>query len=1106
MAFNKGLELNDGNGVNRDTIVLGGQSQALFQTQLVDGALQAHGAAVFTLRPDDNNDSAGEYQSLLVGQNFAIGLEYNEAGDQYRIVIQSREDYDNGGVALGAGTEDPAYGPYVATETETTFGINLNDNGTITYMHTGSGQQSLSIDGFTPDNASITIQEASTPDGSDVAHLILDDHRGNIIDVQAGDAGSADGDLMTELVDAFNLLTSEQQSGFQMSAVTNTDESTISRVDGAGFSIRAGDNHTAAHIENATGGTGDYPEEGDGLQIGMPDDYLFDLDFDGFVSQIATFNEPLTISELSGYVSQPSTIPSTAVNSDGEDARAIITIEGGAPQAGSDVTYEFELDDELGNSITGLSFTTVSTADTFADFATEIKSDFDGLADKAGFALDDSVSGQITFSRADGADFKVTSVAAASDYATTDDLEVNGVDLEDGDLTFSSSNIVSSTITVSEIATPAGADVGAVYELILDDGDGDDPVTLNDFLITTGTADGDAAGLFTGEADQDGFAFSASGNDLVITRTDGVNFTVKLGDNDEAANFKVGDDALTKDATIASTDGARSGVPDTISNKVVQKFDFTALDEASTVVSQSEDNYAGADTLIIYGMDKSDGTSLLALSDTNANAYDDVSSASYTGAVAVDDGAAAASNVLYAQLREVADSGVADRQFTADVFIDSNLITDGDFSALSYTVGWSTDLTIDSIVQADSTGGYKLEDIDVANDTADLRWFKPTAVTDFSAPIATLVFTDTTGSTDPTLTFSAVDVDGTDFTDGSTYTATFADTLDADLWDVGDVLVNGNDSTSAVADQLVVVEGALGGSSAAPAPTSGLYLKLDAFDQDASSDAPNVDYTLGVYSSTATNTVSFDIELPALADTSTDDLGVNATTFTLDAALADWTVTSAAVQGRTLVVEASGATSLTVGDSIGQVATTVTNGFDTTQYFEMANVQTDADAANENGRGLYVAATRTDSDGAWSVNDMPTGIITRDFVGTAEIAGTSVTALDAYYALQMSAGLQPNWWNGSFSEGQALAADFDGSGKVTASDALAILQYSVGTVPDPDPVEWVFFDSETTAITNAETVDNIASLASNTAVTASDLTLDQGDEVILVGDLSNPAV
>ena len=286
MAFNTGLQLNDANTVVRDSISLGGQTVALFQTQLVSSAQQAHGATVFTIRPSDNDDAAGnEYQSLLVGQNFAIGLEFNADGDQYRLVIQSREDYD-----VGAGTETPAYGSYVATEVETTFGVNLNDNGTVTYMHTGAGAQSLSIPSFTPKTATATIKQdaGAAPSGNDTAHLILDDGRGNIVDIQADDTGTGQADLVTPLQAAFAALTTEQKSGFEMATVSNTDEVVVTRADGAGFTISPGVNHTADSIDNASGAVSINTTAID--VSGAPAD-LFDRNFDGFVSQIATFGE-----------------------------------------------------------------------------------------------------------------------------------------------------------------------------------------------------------------------------------------------------------------------------------------------------------------------------------------------------------------------------------------------------------------------------------------------------------------------------------------------------------------------------------------------------------------------------------------------------------------------------------------------------------------------------------------------------------------------------------------------------------------------------------------------------------------------------------------------
>jgi hypothetical protein len=739
---------------------------------------------------------------------------------------------------------------------------------------------------------------------------------------------------------------------------------------------------------------------------------------------------------------------------------------------------------------------------TVAEIIAGLKADHTAAADKQGYSIDDSVTDQLKIYRTDGADFSVNSGTSA--YTGTNEIIVNGDTLAAGGgaEVYTSKSIVTSSVSLTEdAALVAGTTAGVTYEIVLDDNAGNE-LTVNAFLPSGSTTADDAlTAILTaagGAGTYSGFTFGAvSSNAIAISRADGQNFTIKLGANDEASNLDANTTALAADSTVTSTNGVRSGVPDTVSNKVVQNFDFTNLSDATTVEGSATDNYAGNDTLIIYGMDKSAGphaTTVAALGSTNG--YANVDSTGYTGAVASSSGDTVAADVLYTQIRDVADSGVANRQFTVDIFIDPNLVTDGDFGAVSYNVAWDTNLTIDSLVQLDSTGGYQLADIDVAGDSADVRWFKATASTDFSAPIATMVFTDTNGSTDPTFTFTSVDIDGTDFTDDVTYTTSFTDTLDADLWDLGDTLVNGNDSTTAAADQLVIVSGAAGGSATAPNPSSGLYLKLDSYDQDAGTESPNVDYTVGVYTATGTTTISFEVDLPALA---------TGTTFVLDADLNDWNLTTNEVQGRTLVVEASGITTLSAGESLGQFVTTIEDGFDTTQYFDLGNVQTDADAANENGRGLYVAATRTDEDGEWTVDDMPTGIFTREFVGTAEIAANTVTALDAYYALQMSAGLQPNWWGGAFQEGQALAADFDGSGKITAADALAILEYSVGTIPDPDPVGWVFFDAETTGITNATNVDELAALSENVAVTASNTSLGQGDEVVLVGDLSDPA-
>ncbi len=83
-----------------------------------------------------------------------------------------------------------------------------------------------------------------------------------------------------------------------------------------------------------------------------------------------------------------------------------------------------------------------------------------------------------------------------------------------------------------------------------------------------------------------------------------------------------------------------------------------------------------------------------------------------------------------------------------------------------------------------------------------------------------------------------------------------------------------------------------------------------------------------------------------------------------------------------------------------------------------------------------------------------------------------------------------------------LAADFNGSGKVTAADALAILEYIVET-PDPDPVVWSFFDIDTTGVTTTNAVKS--ALSTHEAVATDTSLTGLADEVVIIGDLSNPA-
>jgi hypothetical protein len=701
-----------------------------------------------------------------------------------------------------------------------------------------------------------------------------------------------------------------------------------------------------------------------------------------------------------------------------------------------------------------------------------------------------------TGAAAGGADDELIEYTAATAQGLTGDRAVTGL---------MQSLSATNGFTLSQVGD------GTVLKIVRDDGAkftvsaADNGAAVSDYTTATavqGSSDGITfANLVVGSTASSNPL--TSGAEIVFDRDDGQNFTIKLGTNDEAGKLKFGTEGgantlttLTKDATASTTNGADKSSTSTVSNGVVQNFDFTNITTAaSSVTSGGVVDYTGKGTVDILGLSKRDGATLVKLASPTVG-MDGAKSEGYTGAAVVSSGGVAA-DVLYGQLRDVGKVG-ANREMTVDLFVDPALLGDGNLQSLSYTLDFgSQNLTLQSYTHTDPVSGYELVDTTTAGKVTG-AWFQPGALTDFTKPIATMTFKNTgSGNTDPTLKFTAVDIDGTDFTDGSTYSAEFSSTMLANLVDVGSQLLSGIDNTTKIGGELVAVEASTG-SALTPTPASGLYLDLKDWSNTASATNPNVQFDMNLKTATTTNVIKFKIKLPAEADTAT-------TTFTLDPALGGWTLTKNVVEGRSLVVEGTG-TQLAAGSTLGTVSSTVTNGHGKAQLFEIADVQTDADAAFESGRDLYVATATTDAEGKWSVKDLPVGIMSRYYEGAATKAANAVTAVDALHALQISAGQVPSWSGlAAATDGMIKAADYDGSGKVTAADALAILQASVALEADPR-TEWFFFDSLTTGVLANDVNKNIKALKANEAISTDNLLIGFGDKVVLVGDLTDPAI
>lgn len=508
-----------------------------------------------------------------------------------------------------------------------------------------------------------------------------------------------------------------------------------------------------------------------------------------------------------------------------------------------------------------------------------------------------------------------------------------------------------------------------------------------------------------------------------------------------------------------------------------------------------------------------------------------VSSSSYTGGNVNTNASSVASNVLYTQLVS-SDAPVGDKkQLVFDIYVNSVATAQSQvgsgFESVGFTLNYPTGDVTSSKVRIDmaSSSSTPVTNLNTAGQIV-ARWVNTSSVTDFSKPIArvTIEQVGQAGSFKDALdlSFTSVDIDGVDFTNGSAFTRSFADTLVTDRWDVKQKLVNGLDGTTPIGGQLV---GYYGNPTVNASQISLKYSALT--DKATTATAPsltNPDKTLvmNVVSDVASvKSAKFAIDLPSNANNFNFTLSTEAIAAGMSLTPASSTVLQGA-KGHTFYVELSGGTGtgLATGTSIGKLSVDLIGGKDITHKFSFAGTPT-LNGSAATPQGLYAGYTSTEtlalnavtglSKGEWIARDMPKGTFNKFFVATAPTdAAKVITAADALQILKLSAGYSLDWKSGDVPVGAYAAADLDGSGKVTAADALIALKYATGTIPSPDPVAWKFYDSTTANLGVDNTVIN-SSLKADMAIAGGsnvDIT-GQSDffvQAILVGNVTNPAL
>jgi len=494
----------------------------------------------------------------------------------------------------------------------------------------------------------------------------------------------------------------------------------------------------------------------------------------------------------------------------------------------------------------------------------------------------------------------------------------------------------------------------------------------------------------------------------------------------------------------------------------------------------------------------------------------ELTSTSYTGGGAVvGPGNAPESDVFYVELTSATTpaSNAASKQVIFNIYVDPAYAADiGDtYEAASFTLNYAT-TDFSGLPVVNFAEGLGRSNSVADNGNIFVSWLN-SGGTDLSQPIASVTMTQISSggfNESPELSFSNVNLDGIDFTDGTTYANSFSDSLRTDRVDINSTLRNAFDGSSGIGGQLV--------SYYASPTLANAKLRLaynDATDLDGAAlsiSGSKVVVMDVVTDQATTKNASFVIELPSNAVTA--EFVPSAT-----AKAAGMTAATNTLDGHTLTVDLTGAGAGTAaGVSLGTLSVSLSNALGKTHEIAFQDGSTQVNGTDVSAKGFYygftVTSTARATKGAWSAPDIPQGDFSYFITGTAEpLVTTRITQLDALQILKVAAQEDPDWKVNysatSLDDAIFAAADVNGDGRVNSSDALLALRIAAQEpTADTSVVQWKFFDSATSGLNYLNSTlepTRTGMTVTGDQTISSALQADFYQVAILVGNITNPA-
>lgn len=534
----------------------------------------------------------------------------------------------------------------------------------------------------------------------------------------------------------------------------------------------------------------------------------------------------------------------------------------------------------------------------------------------------------------------------------------------------------------------------------------------------------------------------------------------------------------TNDAVVVSYKNSQS-----VTESAVQHFyDLTNV----STTSQSFPSVFGDDstgtTLTVSNLLLDDDTSTTHASNTVSTAISATPSAFQNIVQQVVTGDAVSNGPIYAELKNiVADSnaGLAGLQSKAtfQLFIDPAYDNNGSggFNTFGFTLNVSpNDATIASIIRPPANESV-LNNVDLANGTVSLQWLRNTPVTDYRQWIAEVELNLTNNASgvpdkEPKLNFSNISIDNNFFLkDGTSSALSVDEVTNTDRYvlsaNVKQLPYNGTDASASVT---------YGGSSAIGLKDTlaayevfdsvgsfGASLRLKEPPTVISYDAniATVDATFYLYVESGTTAFDLTLELPSVAS----NTEFAAPTSIAGEAIAGSGGHTGSQDGR--LYQITGTATQTT-EPVGEFSLRLNMEYGSGKDIDFASVSLN-DAASQ-GRLSHIGIAKADATGAFTASNLPAGEIDVNLLDTTtEKLESKITLEDARAVLNLAAkrDSELDAANIKVDPSDLIAADFNKDGRITADDALSILEY-VAAVVKPTSLEYIFFDMDENDITD----------------------------------------